>query len=198
MSSNNETEAEISAGASAAATMEEVDLTDHPPLPPNPVPAPSENEGLGPGVSISTEAALKLSSINLEDINHSGVSSSTMDPVSIALALRSTALSTPGENHVSPVSANVKFAVLIGLIEVGQVSNKDVVNAVLQLVSPKVFHGILSILLSISISCTNEMVCIAIHQTSNALNLKPACIQFLPSSHFSSIQKESINNLILI
>jgi len=31
--------------------------------------------------------------------------------------------------------ANVKFAVLIGLIEVGQVSNKDVVNNVLQLVS---------------------------------------------------------------
>ena len=30
--------------------------------------------------------------------------------------------------------ANVKFAVLIGLIEVGQVSNKEVVNTVLQLV----------------------------------------------------------------
>ncbi|CAG7831589.1 unnamed protein product [Allacma fusca] len=31
--------------------------------------------------------------------------------------------------------ANVKFAVLIGLIEVGQVSNKEVVNTVLQLES---------------------------------------------------------------
>lgn len=30
---------------------------------------------------------------------------------------------------------NLKFAVLIGLIEVGQVSNKEVVNTVLQLVS---------------------------------------------------------------
>lgn len=29
---------------------------------------------------------------------------------------------------------NLKFAVLIGLIEVGQVSNKEVVNTVLQLV----------------------------------------------------------------
>lgn len=31
--------------------------------------------------------------------------------------------------------ANLKFAVLIGLIEVGQVTNKEVVNTVLQLVS---------------------------------------------------------------
>ncbi|KAH1026808.1 hypothetical protein HUJ05_000426 [Dendroctonus ponderosae] len=34
---------------------------------------------------------------------------------------------------------NLKFAVLIGLIEVGQVSNKEVVNTVLQLVKI-VFH----------------------------------------------------------
>lgn len=33
---------------------------------------------------------------------------------------------------------NLKFAVLIGLIEVGQVSNKEVVNTVLQLVSDSV------------------------------------------------------------
>lgn len=34
---------------------------------------------------------------------------------------------------------NVKFAVLIGLIEIGQVSNKEVVNTVLQLVRYKLF-----------------------------------------------------------
>lgn len=34
---------------------------------------------------------------------------------------------------------SLKFAVLIGLIEVGQVSNKEVVNTVLQLVSNPVF-----------------------------------------------------------
>lgn len=32
---------------------------------------------------------------------------------------------------------NLKFAVLIGLIEVGQVSNREVVNSVLHLVSKK-------------------------------------------------------------
>lgn len=35
---------------------------------------------------------------------------------------------------------NVKFAVLIGLIEVGQVSNREVVNTVLHLVSFPSFH----------------------------------------------------------
>ena len=34
---------------------------------------------------------------------------------------------------------NLKFAVLIGLIEVGQVSNREVVNTVLHLVSNKTF-----------------------------------------------------------
>lgn len=34
---------------------------------------------------------------------------------------------------------SLKFAVLIGLIEVGQVSNKEVVNTVLQLVRPHFF-----------------------------------------------------------
>lgn len=33
------------------------------------------------------------------------------------------------------MSDSLKFAVIIGLIEVGQVSNKEVVNTVLQLVS---------------------------------------------------------------
>lgn len=47
---------------------------------------------------------------------------------------------------------SLKFAVLIGLIEVGQVSNKEVVNTVLQLVSfpdisfSKIFTGIPAIL----------------------------------------------------
>lgn len=37
---------------------------------------------------------------------------------------------------------SLKFAVLIGLIEVGQVSNREVVNTVLQLVStPSAFSG---------------------------------------------------------
>lgn len=35
---------------------------------------------------------------------------------------------------------SLKFAVLIGLIEVGQVSNKEVVNTVLQLVSAAYLH----------------------------------------------------------
>ncbi|KAH1020032.1 hypothetical protein HUJ04_009761 [Dendroctonus ponderosae] len=35
---------------------------------------------------------------------------------------------------------NLKFAVLIGLIEVGQVSNKEVVNTVLQLCVQKVIN----------------------------------------------------------
>lgn len=34
-----------------------------------------------------------------------------------------------------PLNDNLKFAVLIGLVEVGQVSNKEVVNTVLHLVS---------------------------------------------------------------
>lgn len=36
-----------------------------------------------------------------------------------------------------PLNDNLKFAVLIGLVEVGQVSNKEVVNTVLHLVSLK-------------------------------------------------------------
>lgn len=39
---------------------------------------------------------------------------------------------------------NLKFAVLIGLIEVGQVSNKEVVNTVLQLVSKGRVNSILT------------------------------------------------------
>lgn len=37
-----------------------------------------------------------------------------------------------------PLNDNLKFAVLIGLVEVGQVSNKEVVNTVLHLVSLKI------------------------------------------------------------
>lgn len=37
-----------------------------------------------------------------------------------------------------PLNDNLKFAVLIGLVEVGQVSNKEVVNTVLHLVSIKI------------------------------------------------------------
>ncbi|XP_044749150.1 neurobeachin isoform X2 [Coccinella septempunctata] len=42
----------------------------------------------------------------------------------------------PEEVIRMPLQDNIKFGVLIGLIEVGQVSNKEVVNTVLQLVSP--------------------------------------------------------------
>ncbi|XP_076064394.1 neurobeachin-like [Oratosquilla oratoria] len=41
----------------------------------------------------------------------------------------------PGDVVKVAMADNLKFAVLIGLIEVGQVSNKEVVNTVLQLVS---------------------------------------------------------------
>lgn len=41
----------------------------------------------------------------------------------------------PEEVIRMPLQDNIKFGVLIGLIEVGQVSNKEVVNTVLQLVS---------------------------------------------------------------
>lgn len=44
-----------------------------------------------------------------------------------------------------PLNDNLKFAVLIGLVEVGQVSNKEVVNTVLHLVSLK-FHFNFSII----------------------------------------------------
>lgn len=41
----------------------------------------------------------------------------------------------PGDVIKTAMADNLKFAVLIGLIEVGQVSNKEVVNTILQLVS---------------------------------------------------------------
>ena len=41
----------------------------------------------------------------------------------------------PGDVLKTTMADNLKFAVVIGLIEVGQVSNKEVVNTVLQLVS---------------------------------------------------------------
>lgn len=50
-----------------------------------------------------------------------------------------------------PLNDNLKFAVLIGLVEVGQVSNKEVVNTVLHLVSIKmhlnfiIIHPIISL-----------------------------------------------------
>lgn len=34
------------------------------------------------------------------------------------------------------MSANVKFAIICGLIQVNQITNKEVLNSVLQLVSP--------------------------------------------------------------
>ncbi|GIY82259.1 hypothetical protein CEXT_266681 [Caerostris extrusa] len=37
-----------------------------------------------------------------------------------------------------PLNDNLKFAVLIGLVEVGQVSNKEVVNTVLYLCTNKI------------------------------------------------------------
>ena len=40
----------------------------------------------------------------------------------------------PGDVLKTTMADNLKFAVVIGLIEVGQVSNKEVVNTVLQLV----------------------------------------------------------------
>lgn len=43
----------------------------------------------------------------------------------------------PEEVMRMAMNDSLKFAVLIGLIEVGQVSNKEVVNTVLQLVSFK-------------------------------------------------------------
>lgn len=76
----------------------------------------------------------------------SGVST-TLDPASLEAALKTSAASfdsNSGESLTNATSidlgsstekASVKFAVLIGLIQVGQVSNKDVVNTVLQLVS---------------------------------------------------------------
>lgn len=42
----------------------------------------------------------------------------------------------PEEVVKMSMTDNLKFAVLIGLIEVGQVSNREVVNTVLHLVSP--------------------------------------------------------------
>ncbi|XP_017785223.1 PREDICTED: neurobeachin-like [Nicrophorus vespilloides] len=42
----------------------------------------------------------------------------------------------PEEVIKMTVNDRLKFAVLIGFIEVGQVSNREVVNTVLQLVSP--------------------------------------------------------------
>lgn len=41
----------------------------------------------------------------------------------------------PEEVVTMAINDNLKFAVLIGLIEVGQVSNREVVNTILQLVS---------------------------------------------------------------
>lgn len=38
---------------------------------------------------------------------------------------------------------SLKFAVLIGLIEVGQVSNREVVNTVLHLVSTRKMHNLI-------------------------------------------------------
>lgn len=46
-----------------------------------------------------------------------------------------TDVKTPEDIMKVAMADNLKFAVLIGLIEVGQVSNKEVVNTVLQLVS---------------------------------------------------------------
>lgn len=45
----------------------------------------------------------------------------------------------PEEIIKMSVNDSLKFAVLIGLIEVGQVSNREVVNTVLQLVSAAAF-----------------------------------------------------------
>lgn len=47
----------------------------------------------------------------------------------------------PEEVMRMAMNDSLKFAVLIGLIEVGQVSNKEVVNTVLQLVSLKKNHN---------------------------------------------------------
>lgn len=44
----------------------------------------------------------------------------------------------PEEVVKMSMTDNLKFAVLIGLIEVGQVSNREVVNTVLHLVSPQI------------------------------------------------------------
>ena len=52
--------------------------------------------------------------------------------------------------------SNVKFGVLIGLIEVGQVSNKEVVNTVLQLVNAPLFADTL---LSVSKCFSNTCFC---------------------------------------
>lgn len=46
-----------------------------------------------------------------------------------------TDVKTPEDIMKVAMADSLKFAVLIGLIEVGQVSNKEVVNTVLQLVS---------------------------------------------------------------
>ena len=45
----------------------------------------------------------------------------------------------PEEVVAMAMNDNLKFALLIGLIEVGQVSNREVVNTVLHLVSLKRF-----------------------------------------------------------
>lgn len=45
-----------------------------------------------------------------------------------------------------PLNDNLKFAVLIGLVEVGQVSNKEVVNTVLHLVSLQILCNLYLIL----------------------------------------------------
>ncbi|GFR26784.1 hypothetical protein TNCT_12721, partial [Trichonephila clavata] len=42
-------------------------------------------------------------------------------------------LKRPEDVIKMPLNDNLKFAVLIGLVEVGQVSNKEVVNTVLHL-----------------------------------------------------------------
>ncbi|ODN02472.1 Neurobeachin [Orchesella cincta] len=92
--------------------------------------------------SIEAKAEVPASAGGNEEIkdgSRSGVPNSSLaaqagtvvSPASIAAqkaALQDLAKFSPGDK------TNVKFALLIGLIEIGQVSNKEVVNTVLQLV----------------------------------------------------------------
>lgn len=46
-----------------------------------------------------------------------------------------TAIRTSGDIMRSPMSDDLRFAVLIGLVEVGQMEDKEIVNSILHLVS---------------------------------------------------------------
>ncbi|KAF7280265.1 hypothetical protein GWI33_006261 [Rhynchophorus ferrugineus] len=57
---------------------------------------------------------------------------------------------------------SLKFAVLIGLIEVGQVSNKEVVNTVLQLVSSTPVFSLKYVLDRFKKTCPTRILSIAL------------------------------------